>query len=168
MCSTVEKLHIRRSYKMLNIPKELLNAITRRRADNAMAKRKRTNNNLQNNTQKTKDGATRITLQNSDKLSAPEGLVDHVPHVIYVELMIRFRLRVIGVYAYINYIKLQLSCLDHLVYLILKSIKLFGLMKVIAERCRVHYIRYLRVDCYTISLKSIHLTLILLCPDKTV
>ena len=62
MCSTVEKLHIRRSYKMLNIPKELLNAITRRRADNAMAKRKRKNNNLQNNTQKTKDGATRITL----------------------------------------------------------------------------------------------------------
>ena len=47
---------------MLNIPNELLEAITRRRADNAMAKRKRTNNNLQNNTQKTKDGATRITL----------------------------------------------------------------------------------------------------------
>ena len=62
MCSTVEKFHIRGSYKMLNIPKELLNAITRRRADNAMAKRKRKNNNLQNNTQKTKDGATRITL----------------------------------------------------------------------------------------------------------
>jgi hypothetical protein len=47
---------------MLNVPKELLEAITRKRAENAMAKRKRTNNNLQNNTQKTKDGATRITL----------------------------------------------------------------------------------------------------------
>ena len=101
-------------------------------------------------------------------LAAPEGFVDHVPHVTHVELMVRFRLRVIGVYAYINYIKLWLSCLDHLVYLIGKSIKLFGLMKVIPERCRVHYIRYLRVYCYNISLKSIYLTLIVLCPDKTV
>ena len=34
--------------------------------------------------------------------AASEGLLDHVPPAIYVELMITFRLRVIGVYAYTN------------------------------------------------------------------
>ena len=46
-------------------------------------------------------------------LAAPEGLVDHVPYVTHVELMVRFRLRVICVYAYISYIKLWVSSLVH-------------------------------------------------------
>jgi hypothetical protein len=54
--------------------------------------------------------------------AAPEGLVDHVPHVIYVELMVSFRLRVICVYAYISYIQLWLSSLVHFGLLVLQKL----------------------------------------------
>jgi hypothetical protein len=40
------------------IPRGLYEAINRRMTDNTMAKRKRTNNDLQNITQKTKDRTT--------------------------------------------------------------------------------------------------------------
>jgi len=40
-----------------------LEAVYRRRTDNTMANRKRTNNDLQNTTQKTKDRATRTPIK---------------------------------------------------------------------------------------------------------
>ena len=42
--------------------------------DNTMAKRKLTNNNLQNITQKTKDRRTQISLKAGATSGAPEGL----------------------------------------------------------------------------------------------
>jgi hypothetical protein len=48
--------------KSLKIPKGQSEAVNHK-TDNAMAKRKRTNNNLQNLTQKTKDQATQIPLK---------------------------------------------------------------------------------------------------------
>ena len=49
-------------------------AVSRKSTENAMTKRKKTNNDLQNNTQKTKERATRTSLKNnSDELSALEG-----------------------------------------------------------------------------------------------
>jgi hypothetical protein len=44
--------------KSLKIPKGLSEALNQRRTDNIMAKRKSTKNDLQNNTQKTKDRGT--------------------------------------------------------------------------------------------------------------
>jgi hypothetical protein len=49
--------------KSLTIPKGLSESVNRRRTDNAMAKRKSTNNDLQKTTQKTKDRATRTPLK---------------------------------------------------------------------------------------------------------
>jgi hypothetical protein len=42
---------------------EKFESVIRKRTDNTMAKRKRTNNDLQNTTQKAKDRATRIKLK---------------------------------------------------------------------------------------------------------
>ena len=46
----------------------------RRRPDNTMAKRKRTNNDVQNNTQTTIDQATRTPLKTGVNSGVPEGL----------------------------------------------------------------------------------------------
>jgi len=54
--------------KSLKIPKVESQAKNGRRTDNAMDKRKRTNNDIQNITQKTKDRATRTTLKTGDEL----------------------------------------------------------------------------------------------------
>jgi hypothetical protein len=51
-------------YSCLKIPKWQSEAVNRRRTDNTMAERKRTNNNnIQNTTQKAKDQATRTPLK---------------------------------------------------------------------------------------------------------
>ena len=49
------------------MPKEKSEAVNRRRTDNTMVKRKRTNNYLQNITLKTKDQATRTPLNTKSK-----------------------------------------------------------------------------------------------------
>ena len=49
--------------KILKIPKGYSGAINPGRTDNSMAKGKKTNNDLQNTTQKTKDRATGIPLK---------------------------------------------------------------------------------------------------------
>ena len=58
-----------RSYKnSLMIPMGQSGFVNRRRADNTMTKRKRTSNSLQNNTRKTKDWVTRISLKTRGEL----------------------------------------------------------------------------------------------------
>ena len=52
---TIIKIFVK---KRLKIPKGQSEAVNRRKTDNTMVKRKRTNNDLQNTTQKTKDWAT--------------------------------------------------------------------------------------------------------------
>ena len=52
-----------RSKKSPKIPKAQPESPTNRRTDNTMAKRKWTNDDLQNTTQKTKDRATRTPLK---------------------------------------------------------------------------------------------------------
>jgi hypothetical protein len=52
-----------------------------------MVKRKRTNNDVQDTTQKTKDRATRTSLRNEMNSGAPEGKAYHAPRVIPVVLL---------------------------------------------------------------------------------
>jgi len=51
-------------------------------------KHKRTNNNLQNTTRKTKDRETRTTLKTGVNSGAPEGLALAVPLVTFVVLLL--------------------------------------------------------------------------------
>ena len=51
-----------------------------------MTKRKRTNNDLQNITHKTKDRVTRTPLKPGENSGAPEGQAVHVPLVVFVML----------------------------------------------------------------------------------
>jgi hypothetical protein len=54
--------------KSLKIPKGKSEAVKRRRTDTTMAKRKRTNNDLQNITQKSKDQAKQTPLKTGGEL----------------------------------------------------------------------------------------------------
>jgi len=53
-----------------------------------MVKRKRTNNYLQNTTQKTKDRATRTPLNPGKNSGAPEGIAVSAPLVAHVVLLV--------------------------------------------------------------------------------
>ena len=55
-----------------------------------MAKGKRDNNNLQNNTHKTKDRATRPPLKTGVNAGAPEGLAVPAPHVTPIVLLLNY------------------------------------------------------------------------------
>ena len=62
--------------KSLKIPNELSDSVNRKRTDNTIAKRKkskRTNNDLQDITHKTKDRITRNPFKAGIISSAPEG-----------------------------------------------------------------------------------------------
>ena len=52
--------------------KVIITAVHRRKTDNTTAKRKRTNNHLQNTTRKTKDRATRTPLKSGGELECSE------------------------------------------------------------------------------------------------
>ena len=62
--------------------------VNRRRTDNTMTKRKRTNNDLQSITLKTKNRATRNPLKLGVNSCVPEGLAVHAPHVALVVLLL--------------------------------------------------------------------------------
>jgi len=59
-----------RMKKSLKIPKGISESVNRR-TDNTMTKRKRTNNHIQNTTQKTTDGVTRNPLKTGLSAGAP-------------------------------------------------------------------------------------------------
>jgi hypothetical protein len=66
-----------------------------------MAKRKRTNNDLQNTTQKNKDWATQIPLKLRENISATEGLAARVPLVAPVVLLFVQRILLYGCKWYV-------------------------------------------------------------------
>ena len=69
--------------QLLTHPKRKSKVVNRRTIDNTIAKRKRTNNDLQNITQKTKDRATRTPLKTGEGVNsgAPECLAVPAPRV---------------------------------------------------------------------------------------
>jgi hypothetical protein len=58
---------------MFEDTKGIIRSVNRRRTDNTMAKRKRTNDDLQNIAQKTKNRATRTLLRSGENACAQEG-----------------------------------------------------------------------------------------------
>ena len=72
--------------------KEVIRIVYRKKTDNTMAKRKkhkRTNNDLQNTTQKTKDRVTRTPLKTGMNSGAPEMQAVPVPLVTPVKDVIK-------------------------------------------------------------------------------
>ena len=65
----------------------LSESVNRRRTDNTMVKRKRTNNDLRNITHKTKDRATRTPLKTGMISGAPERLAVPAPLVELTEVV---------------------------------------------------------------------------------
>ena len=74
--------------KSLKIPKGQLEVVNRRMTDNTMAKRKKTNTDLQNITWKTTARATWTPLKPGMNSGAPEGLAVPVPEVTPVVLLL--------------------------------------------------------------------------------
>ena len=86
----LEAAYINMLKKSLNISKVLSETVNRRKTDNTMVKTKkdkRTNNDLQSTTQKTKDRPARTSLKPGMNSGAPDGLAVPAPLVTPVLLL---------------------------------------------------------------------------------